>query len=54
MKSLRVRVFLLEVDDEADAWPEVAERRRGWFGTVEAADLVAEPELKAILMALGG
>lgn len=50
--AIEVRVFLLEVTEVADTWPEVAERRRGWFSPIEAAARVAEPELQAILRSL--
>ncbi|MFD1882559.1 NUDIX hydrolase [Paracoccus pacificus] len=47
-----VRVFLLTVDDLATDFPETSERRRKWFAPDEAAKLVAEPELAALLQQL--
>jgi hypothetical protein len=34
------------------AYPEVDQRERRWFTPAEAADLVDEPDLKAILRSL--
>jgi hypothetical protein len=42
----------LDVVDVAKSWPESEERRRAWFSVANAADVVAEPELKALLRAL--
>lgn len=50
-RACRIKVYALEVTVERDHWPEVAERERRWFPALEAADLVAEPELSAILRA---
>ena len=44
-----VQVFLLRVTDEADDWPERAERTRRWFAPAEAAARVEEPELQALI-----
>ena len=49
---IEVRVFLAPVDQLADAFPEAGKRRRQWFAPAEAAKLVAEPELAAIIRAL--
>ncbi len=51
---IKVKVFLLHVERQLNAWPEQAERRTRWLGPEEAADLVAEPELAAILRTLAG
>lgn len=51
-KTVRVCVYLLEVTEQADTWPEADERRRAWFSAADAAALVAEPELKAIILSL--
>jgi hypothetical protein len=45
-----LKVFLLRVERQLDAWPEQAERETRWFSPEEAAELVAEPELAAILL----
>ena len=51
---VEVRVFLAHVEDLAGDWPEGAARSRRWFSPAEAAALVAEPELAALLAALPG
>jgi 8-oxo-dGTP pyrophosphatase MutT (NUDIX family) len=51
-RCVTVLVYLLEVSEEAPTWPEVAERRRGWFSPTAAAELVAEPALQDLLRAL--
>lgn len=47
--DVQVTVFLLVVENELDAWPEQAERERRWCDREEAANLVAQPELAAII-----
>ncbi len=47
--KLRVHVYLLDVAETARTWPEAKERSRRWFSPIRAAELVAEPELKALL-----
>ena len=49
---LQVAVFLLIVSRQLPIWPEQAERETRWCDPEEAAELVAEPELAAILRAL--
>ncbi|RJE79413.1 NUDIX domain-containing protein [Paracoccus sp. JM45] len=49
---VQVRVFLLTVTALEDEFPEAGQRKRRWFAPKKAAELVAEPELKAILNAL--
>jgi 8-oxo-dGTP pyrophosphatase MutT (NUDIX family) len=49
---IHVAVFLLRVERQLDQWPEQAERETRWFSPEEAASLVAEPELAAILLGL--
>lgn len=49
---VRVAVFAVEVDRLSDSFPEVEERERAWFAPGEAAELVDEPELKALLRSL--
>ena len=42
-------VYAVKVESLSETFPEAAERRRKWFHTDAAANLVHEPELKAIL-----
>jgi 8-oxo-dGTP pyrophosphatase MutT (NUDIX family) len=49
---IEVRVFALEVESQSDDFPERRERKRRWLRPSEAAQLVAEPELKNILEGL--
>ena len=44
-----VMVYPLEVDDVAGKWKEKGERRRKWLAPAKAAELVAEPELAALI-----
>lgn len=46
---VEANVYSIEVDKLAETYPEVAERTRNWVAPEEAAELVDEPELKAIL-----
>jgi len=45
-----VRVFPLAVTTELDEWPEAGQRTRQWFPLATAADLVDEPELRALMV----
>jgi 8-oxo-dGTP pyrophosphatase MutT (NUDIX family) len=47
---VRVAVYLLEVEQELETWPECERRRRAWFSLTAAADAVTEPELRALLL----
>ncbi len=47
-----VAVFPLRVEELASRFPERKQRRRRWFNAEKASKLVAEPELKALLLAL--
>ena len=49
VQRVRVTVFALEVEQEADVFPEAAERERQWTPIAEAARAVDEPELMALL-----
>lgn len=51
---VRVKVFLLEVEDELDEWPESAQRERVWCTPRKAAKSVDEPELAELIMGLVG
>ena len=40
----------LEVTEELSRWPEKKQRTRKWFLRPDAAELVDEPELRAIIL----
>lgn len=46
----RVEVFLLDVADELERWPEWHQRRRSWFTPQDASALVEEAELKSLIL----
>jgi len=54
LQHVRVQVFPMEVREERDIWPEMAERDRNWTTPADAAGLVDEPELKALLAKFKG
>ena len=45
-------VYPVSVEQMADKFPEVKQRKRKWFRPSEAANMVQEPELKAILRSI--
>ncbi len=47
--EIEVEVFLLHVTRQLDRWPEQAERGTRWCDPEEAAGMVEEPELAALL-----
>jgi len=49
---VRVTVYLLEVREELEIWPECEQRQRAWFTPSDAAAIVQEPELRALLLQL--
>jgi 8-oxo-dGTP pyrophosphatase MutT (NUDIX family) len=49
---VRVTVYLLEVREELETWPECEQRQRAWFTPSEAAAAVQEPELRDLLLQL--
>ena len=49
LQHVRVAVFALQVDAEADAYPELGQREKRWLPLGEAAALVDEPELMVVL-----
>jgi 8-oxo-dGTP pyrophosphatase MutT (NUDIX family) len=49
---VRVTVYLLEVQQELDTWPECERRQRAWFTLSDAAAAVREPELRSLLLQL--
>lgn len=52
--TVEVSVYLLEVREELETWPECRRRQRAWFTVADAAALVQEPGLKDILSRLAG
>jgi len=50
----RVDVYPLAVATEAKDWPERRQRQRRWAPALEAARMVEEPELRAIIEAFAG
>ena len=48
--NCRVSIFPLKVTRQRRTWPEKASREIKWFPHVEAAALVAEPELKRLIL----
>ena len=49
---VRVTVYLLEVREELEVWPECQQRQRAWFTPGDAAAAVQEPELRDLLLQL--
>lgn len=49
LQHVRVAVFTLQVDSEADIYPEAGQREKLWLAPTEAARLVDEPELMVLL-----
>ena len=49
---VRVAVYLLEVREELDTWPECEQRQRAWFTLSDAAAAVQEPGLRDLLLQL--
>jgi 8-oxo-dGTP pyrophosphatase MutT (NUDIX family) len=47
-----VDVYVMTVERQLDDWPERAQRRRQWFTPVEAAGMVQEEDLMALLLRL--
>lgn len=52
LHKLKVVVYLLEVTEEAKTWPEFKQRQRNWYAPADAAELVAETDLKKLLLTL--
>jgi len=48
----RVKVFLLEVERQLGDWKERGQRRIAWFDVDQAADMVDDPGMSAIIRAL--
>jgi len=53
-RAHHVTVFVMEVASESDVYPELGERVREWVTPEQAAELVDEPELKALVRAAFG
>ena len=51
-KSIRVQVYGLHVTELKRNWPEQHQRKRKWFSPANAAQLVAEVQLKEIIATL--
>ncbi|APE42612.1 NUDIX hydrolase [Sulfitobacter alexandrii] len=49
---VEAQVYLTRVKDLREEYPEADQRKRAWFSPEEAAALVEEPDLQAILRAL--
>ncbi len=49
IRRCTVTVFALQVDGLKDRFPEASQRRLKWFAPAQAAALVAEPDLRALL-----
>ena len=54
LQHVRVLVYPLKVTEARDIWPEMAERDRNLTTPADAASLVDEPELKALLSKFKG
>ena len=50
--QVTTQVYLTHVGDLSTDYPEASERKRAWFAPKTAAELVNEPDLKAILQAI--
>ena len=50
----RAPLFLLEVEEVLEDWPERAVRRRTWQSAAAAAMMVDDPELITVLLNLAG
>lgn len=48
-RSYLVTVFLLEVTQEHEDWPEADERTRSWFTLAEALTRIDEPDLRFLI-----
>lgn len=46
-----VQLYPLEVEQLRDKYPEKKQRKRRWFSQAEAASLLGDPELKALVSA---
>jgi 8-oxo-dGTP pyrophosphatase MutT (NUDIX family) len=51
LRTMTVAVFPLAVTGQAESWPEQDERETCWFSAPEAATMVEEEDLQALLRA---
>jgi 8-oxo-dGTP pyrophosphatase MutT (NUDIX family) len=49
---VHVAVYLIDVKQELESWPEQHQRRRAWFSVADAAAAVEEPDLRALILRL--
>jgi len=49
LQHVRVASFALNVESEAEVYPELGQREKRWLPLADAAALVAEPELMVVL-----
>lgn len=47
-----VEVFLLKVHTELETWPEASVRQRRWMTITEAAQVIEEPQLQELILAV--
>lgn len=52
-QHIEVQVFVLEVRKEKKSWPEMEQRERAWLTVKQAAAIVLEPGLAALIKTLG-
>lgn len=52
MESCRVMVYRLDVEQELSDWDENDQRKRRWCSPQEAAELVSEPRLAALILSV--
>ncbi|MGP9788585.1 NUDIX hydrolase [Roseinatronobacter sp. NSM] len=50
--TCRAQVYRLDVLETADTYPEARKRHRQWFPVAQAADIVRDPEVQALLQKL--
>ena len=50
--SCVIKVFTMEVHEVLDAYPEMKDRERKWFTLEEASEIIAIPEIGAIIREL--
>lgn len=49
-RACSVAVFVLDVEEEADSWPEDNWRKRKWFSPSDAAAMVREEDLRELIL----
>lgn len=50
--NVNVKVYLLAVEEALSDWDEAGKRERAWLSPAEAASLIDEPELAALVLTL--